>query len=499
MSAHLLLSRLLDYIEEQAKEVAPKSFRLAANDGFMRHPAELQGLPGVEFDIATEGDHIWLRVQRLETTEPPMLPMVCQGLVRVSHDPSKAGPTIDDAAVRSRIVELTKGKTPAEVNQTGQRVRAAVADGLVAYTMVWQAWAAGEKPRRDTIDLYGNLFAVKQALEAEETARPLELVWGMGRATWRLSHAALGSMDFDYPLLTQEMEMSVDGATMALSLRPRATDTRYEGDVFAAYELVGAADVERTIREELVRGRERPVSPFDPASYSHLVRAVASNLDSKGSFLQLLEDSAAVPTAGDSLVTTDAWVLFVRPRANNYLIEDLHRLKKRLEDKCDIPAGPAALVTPPSDEPVAFSAVSFRGLSSRGTKNGGQMQELFFPLPYNEEQVTIVRQLTTAEGVTVQGPPGTGKTHTIANIICHYLALGKKILVTSKGEPALEVLQEKIPEEVRALTVSLLAGDREGMSQFQAAIATIQARVSQLNQDLTKAEIERLSADISPV
>ena len=33
------------------------------------------------------------------------------------------------------------------------------------------------------------------------------------------------------------------------------------------------------------------------------------------------------------------------------------------------------------------------------------------------------------------GPPGTGKSHTIANVICHYLAKGRRVLVTSKGEP----------------------------------------------------------------
>jgi very-short-patch-repair endonuclease len=117
-------------------------------------------------------------------------------------------------------------------------------------------------------------------------------------------------------------------------------------------------------------------------------------------------------------------------------------------------------------------------------------------MPYNGEQVTIVQLLEQAEGVVVQGPPGTGKSHTIANIICHYLANGKRVLVTSKGEPALEVLQDKIPREVRSLTVSLLTSDRESVRQFQAAIETIQARLSQLNPELTRQEIERCRGQI---
>ena len=121
---------------------------------------------------------------------------------------------------------------------------------------------------------------------------------------------------------------------------------------------------------------------------------------------------------------------------------------------------------------------------------------MYFPLPYNDEQVTIVQRLKRAPGVTVQGPPGTGKTHTIANVICHYLASGKRVLVTSRGEAALSVLQDKIPEEVRALTVALLTSDRDGIRQFQGSIEAIQHKVSQINPELTRQEIERLRGSI---
>ena len=59
------------------------------------------------------------------------------------------------------------------------------------------------------------------------------------------------------------------------------------------------------------------------------------------------------------------------------------------------------------------------------------------------------------------------------------------MLVTSRGERALEVLRDKIPEEVRPLTVALLASDREGVRQFQTAIEAIQHQVSQLNPEIT--------------
>lgn len=69
-------------------------------------------------------------------------------------------------------------------------------------------------------------------------------------------------------------------------------------------------------------------------------------------------------------------------------------------------------------------------------------------------------------------------------------------MVTSRGEAALSVLQEKIPEEIRALTVALLTSDREGIRQFQGSIEAIQHRVSQINPELTRQEISRIQSSI---
>lgn len=35
------------------------------------------------------------------------------------------------------------------------------------------------------------------------------------------------------------------------------------------------------------------------------------------------------------------------------------------------------------------------------------MKDLFFPMPFNDEQVRIIQLLETSNGVVVQGPPGT--------------------------------------------------------------------------------------------
>ncbi len=492
MSANQLLSQLLDYVLEQDKEIDPRGFKLATHNGFIKGKPELQGLPGVDFDIKVEGDHTWLRIARLEAHSPPPLSdSRWAGVIFIGDDPSGPAPRLDEAGVKQRLRLALQSKPEAERPAFEAQYRAAAEKAFNDYRPLWIAWAEGEKPRRKTIGLYGDLFAIKHQLESEETAKPHELVWGLGVSAWKLRYeerAGASMVDFQYPLLTQAVELALDDKTLAIELRPRSVDPQFEFDAFAACLLPSTADVEKAARDALARSSDRPVSPFDPGSYEHLLKLIAGNLHDKGRFSP---GSTSFPTPGDDLVISDAWVLLARPRSNNYLHDDIERLKRRLVSDPDVPLGPLALVTPPADESVGYEPILFRGLSgsSGGSVAKGKPSELFFPLPYNHEQVTIVEQLERSNGVAVQGPPGTGKTHTIANIVCHYLATGRKVLVTAKGEQALEVLQSKIPKEVQPLTVALLSGDREGIRQFQSSIEAIIHNVSQLNPEVVREQI----------
>jgi hypothetical protein len=98
-SGRLLLHRLLDYIREQAKEVDPRGYRLGAARGFVRRSDELVGLPGVESDLKVAGDHVWLRIQRLEANAPPPVPDSQKGLFRISISPEGPLPELDEAAL----------------------------------------------------------------------------------------------------------------------------------------------------------------------------------------------------------------------------------------------------------------------------------------------------------------------------------------------------------------------------------------------------------------
>ena len=180
MSAHKLLSMFLDYVLVQAKEIDPRGFNLSGHKVIKRTSSDLQGLPGVDFDIKVEGDHIWLRVARLEARSAPAISDAnLKGLIAIDVAPNGQLPRIDEVVLKHRLATGSAGQTPEELSADESRARATLHRALTEYTPLWTAWAEGEKPRRKTIGLYGDLFPIKHPLELEETAKPHELVWGI--------------------------------------------------------------------------------------------------------------------------------------------------------------------------------------------------------------------------------------------------------------------------------------------------------------------------------
>lgn len=114
--------------------------------------------------------------------------------------------------------------------------------------------------------------------------------------------------------------------------------------------------------------------------------------------------------------------------------------------------------------------------------------ELYFPLPWNDEQKQIASKIEVRYGVVVQGPPGTGKSHTIANLLSRFLAQGKSVLVTSQTGKALEVLKDKIPPEIKDLVVSQVKSNSRH-DDLQLAVTKINANLD----DTTKFTDKKIS------
>ncbi|HEV2436156.1 MAG TPA: AAA domain-containing protein [Verrucomicrobiae bacterium] len=120
--------------------------------------------------------------------------------------------------------------------------------------------------------------------------------------------------------------------------------------------------------------------------------------------------------------------------------------------------------------------------------------EILLSKPANQEQLEIARQLAKRDCVVVQGPPGTGKTHTIANLLGHLLAQGKRVLVTAHTPKALRVLRQKVVEPLRPLCISILQNDKQSQEELQQSVRQISVRLAQDDQVLER-EAERIQRE----
>jgi len=363
----------------------------------------------------------------------------------------------------------------------------------------WKPWVEREQRRRRHAHLHASLFTLHQQLSGELTENQLELVWGMGIATRRsvrrkrqsdIENKATKQSDatrepvHSYPLVTRLVDVGFNEHTRAAEIRPRNIDARLELDVFVSPQEPAAVEAEKAA-SRFVLEADDPITPRDPESYAPLIdiarRAIGDD-------------------PHETVEVTNNWVLFARPRGSGIAAHDLERMRNTVIEHGDapLPGAVTCLLTDPVDEVDKTELPAFRGYNAtyRESMSSVAAEDLFFPKPFNDEQARVAQQLEVSDGVVVQGPPGTGKSHTIANIICHWLANGRRVLVTSMRDPALAVLRDQLPEAIRPLVISLLASEQEGMQQLERSIEKIATEVQSLNRDVLQQEIVRLETGI---
>jgi very-short-patch-repair endonuclease len=468
-----LVLDLLTYIEQVEKLKSKPAFSVPA-DYFVAYQHELRGLPELQFNLQVEDDDVWLRLPRLQEIAAPELDEALKLWVTLPKSPEKMPELKPEAIIREGNREVGRealGDHP-EVQE--------LFDWYVQYQ--WEPWAAAERPRRRTIARYNQLFSLQQAIASEGAETPLELAWGIGFAALKKDGFAT---PVKHPLLVQACEVTLNEKTFDLEVRPRDVEPRLEADCYAEMELPGVRQLEAFWKSALASGAHR-VNPFESSTFEGTLKAAVGHLDPTGDY-EVRTDDVTPPVPTDKLKITNTWVLFGRKRSGDVFLEDIRRLKKTVEAATQLPAVIRSLVERGDTTVRVRPEQPFRGLSTSDA--GAGAMELYFPMAYNDEQVSIVQKLHANDGVVVQGPPGTGKTHTIANVICHYLATGKRVLVTAKSETALAVLQEKLPERIRPLSVALLSDERDGMKQFEHSIQTIASSVAGINPTRAAANI----------
>ncbi|MBF0234225.1 MAG: AAA family ATPase [Desulfamplus sp.] len=531
------LDELLDYVHHVGKLNQKPIFTIEEYKQLNIWEHELKGKIGIQHNVIyDDGTSIWLRIERLKRFAPPPIPDHIKDWISVGNDPENS-PQIKDKLIKTvpegeanKLVEegvLVESDVtdPLKDQISGVKLKdiifriennQQIKTDIDSYiNEQWLPWSEEEKPRRVTIKIYDSLFSLQQTIEAQGEEQPIELIWGIGISRWLCQGHSI-----NHPLLEKPIEIEIDRKDGTILIHPRNNEPTIAVGAYFALENPGVDALLRFGKKHFSEMSENiEFSPYIHESFEPILRQASTHLSESGTYWPDInpdKENREPNKIGESLEVTDSWLIFARPRSVTGFIQDIERFQKRLEESqisdIQIPNPIKKLVTELSDKKPLHtdsgfpSGSTFSPLSSGVSKGKEEKTELLFPKAFNDSQVQIVHRLEKNDGVVVQGPPGTGKTHTIANIICHYLATGRSVLVTSKGEPALSVLQDQIPYELRALTISLLANERQGMKQLEVAVELLAGLVSQtslreLNQEAESHElrVEQLQRELNEI
>ncbi len=505
------ITSLIDFAQQSARLRGKPAATVSGHGQFSVYEHEIQGMPGVRLNPNPSSlEEVWLTVERLHERKPPEADSpVVRPWLKMTQSPNEeprlrdsvdggsliaAGTHCEPPGDGTRPIVVPDDQVPLSEYSEADLLQAS----YTTYVEVkWRPWAQEERRRRRTIRLYSQLFTLQQQLEGSIIESPLELVWGVGVGIWSVNGTTVS-----YPLITRLSEVSLNAVTAEIEIRPRDIDPHVELDWYAAVDNPGVGKLESSARE-FFASIDATFSPFDRGTFEPLLRTAATNLDVNGVYWpdEVPPEDRSLPKADATLKVSDTWVLFARPRTTSVFIQDLENLRKRAEEAKSYPPAVLALVTDPETSNPIVELPVFRGVSAPcdtgiTCSTTEKARDIYFPKPFNDEQFRIIQLLEVSDGVIVQGPPGTGKTHTIANVICHYLAEGKRVLVTSMKDPALREVQEKLPDEIRPLAISLLSSEQEGMKQFEHAIHRIASEVQSLDRVSTARTVRHLEDQI---
>ena len=407
----------------------------------------------------------WLEVRKQQlpkAPEPPasILPWVDQeALRRASSEMPALRPTrlVPDAAA-----EIGEGEEPPLVEEQISD-HPEVTAAYDRYRPNWNAWCVEYRRRESIQQVYAELFRLHT--QVRKQGEIVELVLGLGLLDWRdaksvpiLRHVVTARVDLHFEPATGviRLEAAADGAQLRIEDDMLEAERRPERGHYASVnEQLNAIGDD-------IWGR---------ATTSTALKSWAGALHPD---LQWSDDLRPAHGSAGKPVVSLAPALILRKRTQAGMVRIYDSIINRLTaGSAEIPSGWSGLIEDADDTDGPESWDESDTTTKPYNLNN---EEIYFPLPANREQRRIVEAINQRRGVLVQGPPGTGKSHSIANLMCHLLASGKRVLITAETGHALKVLKDKLPEELQPLCVSLLGQGGDSFAELNTAVQGITSR-----------------------
>lgn len=321
-------------------------------------------------------------------------------------------------------------------------------------------WVEEQKKIEVVRNLFDTLYNKYLVLDRDSDS--LELVVANGLVK-------VPNEDICYPILLKKVNFSIDTEKNIISI----TDASDNDFITQELYLNFLAEVENInldkvfyLEDKIVENNIHPISKND--TIKDFFREFIHNLNPRAQFIEDLDKKNK-----ESVITIE-WkpILFIRKKDDGK-VEAINNIIKDIENGGEIPEYLSELV----------------GVIGSDKRAVEPIPDILFTKETNNEQIEIIKSLYSHRAVVVQGPPGTGKTHTIANLLGHFLAEGKNVLITSQTKKALDVLKEKIPTDIQDLCISMLDDDSSDLGN---SVESISEKLGYLNLETLKNEYEEI-------
>ena len=304
-------------------------------------------------------------------------------------------------------------------------------------------------------------------LELNKETETLELVIGNGVVR-------IKEQNVYYPVLLKKIKIDFNAKDNILILSDPHTNESFSPNLYTNFlneiddiHLENVFELEKEVKE-------RNLHPLNRKETVDFFKKFIHSLTNRGFFIED-GDIEDLKEYGDIFIE-DNPLIFIRKKETG-IVKAIENITEKIENSGEIPAHLYELVGVASEE------------ENENTEKDFREEEILFVKDANTEQVNIAKQIEKNNAVVVQGPPGTGKTHTIANLLGHFLAQGKNVLVTSQTKKALRVLKEKIPKSIQGLCISILDDDNSDMRK---SVETISEKLGNFTSEKLKKEVEEL-------
>jgi hypothetical protein len=311
----------------------------------------------------------------------------------------------------------------------------------------WKPWSQKMRHWYDIQSVYEKVDNIRRNLESDEDK--YELFVGIGLLQWREGTGTT----IKRHLLTASAEVEFEAEKGILRVVPSASFDmpRVEIDMLDNANQPNLAPIEITpLLENL------DVFLWDKDRFSSIFQYIVNHTTNHASHI---DENAYTPNdrADEVFRVLYAPALVLRKRRSKAFQLTINKMLKQWEQN------EKGLVTAPWKKFLAETDLSLLDTSEelQDIQEPQLPERVLFPLETNNEQNRIIQKLRRTPNVMVKGPPGTGKSNTIANLICHLLAAGQRILVTAQTPQALMVLKNMIPEQMQNLCITSLGSSKE--------------------------------------